>query len=361
MFKLANQVLDAHDDVQRMHLKKIAQLNPKINMLTDEERRNLSDDDFALSVITKKASKLNKFPIESHDSAWLSNQYFNETHFRLPKEAAEIAAFNIKKACEKFRISPTAAVESMAKEASSNVFFEPDMTEASKVHRTVEVDLSKLAEVEKISDNYTFAQYAFATPAHCKLAGQYFDKYASEMPVEFRHKYASALQRRAGELGIEIKGQVQKYASSAYNAHVDAHLSSRKSLLEVADPKYVDALTKMASMKETLPAMDFAKLLHGFDKRAGLDKYYGGYLVNPYEATFASQVNPKAQPMFKSASYRDLDADMIMKLSSAKYDKIKEYLGVSVADALKKEGQSIFESLPMDAKEIIAGIADGSL
>jgi hypothetical protein len=359
MFKLANQMLDAYDDVERTYIRKLAKIDPKIYLMTDSEKRELTDNDYALSVITKKASKLNKFPVDTHSNAWLSNQYFNETHWRLPKEAQEIAAHHIKRACDQFGIPTTTAVEGMAKEASSNVFYEGDLPSSAKVSRTTEVDLSKFAEVQQIADNYTFAQYAFPTAAHVKLGNEYFSQFAKDMPLEYRHKYACALQKRAGELGTVLKGEISKYAANAYGAHIDAHLASRKSLLDVADPKFTSALDKMASMKKDMAPIEFARLLHGFDKRAGLDRYYGGYLINPYEATFVNQKNPGF--MYKSASYQDLTADAIGKLAIDKYAKIKEYFGESIADSLKKEGASIFDSLPMDAKEIIAGIADGSL
>lgn len=357
MFKLANQILDAHDDISRTYLKKIALLNPKINLITPEERKSLQDDDFALTIITKKASKLNKFPVESADSTWLSNQYFNETHPRLPQEAAETAAYFIKKACDQFGIKTTPAVESLAKEANTNIYYEHDII--SPVHRTVTVSLEKFAEVEKIGDNETYAQYVFATPAHVKLANKYFEEFSEKMPLEYRHKYACALQKRAGDFNVTLSGKITKYAANSYSAHVDAHLSSRKSLLEIADPKFTSALDKMASMKSGMPPMEFAKLLHAFDKRAGLAKYYGGYLINPYEATFATKVNPTA--IYKSASHGTLTHDAIKNLATDKFAKIKEYLGSSVAEALQKEGSEIFESLPSDAKEIIAGIADGTL
>lgn len=361
MFKLANQVLDAYDDVHMTHLKKLAKLNPQIYLMTADEHSSLSDEDFALSVITKKAHKLNKFPVNSHDNTWLSNQYFEETHFRLPKTAAAVAAWNIKKACEKFNVTALPAVEGLAKEASSNVYLEEDIPAAARIQRTVTPDLSKFAQVQQICDNDTFATYVFATPGHVKLAVRYFEEFCDKMPVDYRHKYAAAIQRRAGDLGMDKQGgRVAKYASDSYSAHVDAHIRSRMSLLDVADPKLKVVLEKVASTKASSAPMEFAKLLHQFDKHAKLDKYYGGYLTNPYEATFAVRVN-QAAPLYKSASHGNLTADMIAKIATEKYAKIKEYFGASIADTLKKEGAPVFESLPNDAKEIIAGIADGSL
>lgn len=357
MFKLANQILDAHDDVDKSILRKVAQKNRSIYMLTDEERSDLSDDDFALSVITKKAQKLNKFPVESHDSTWLSNEFFNETHNNLTKEAASIAAYNIKQACDRFDVKASPAVQALAKEASTNVYYEGDV--ASKNIKIIEQDMGKYAEVKKITDNYTHAQYVFNNAESIKTATEYFKQYSDKMPLEFRHKYANALQRRAGELGVKITEKaVCKYASNAYSANLDAHLATRRQFLEIKDPNFTTALNKLASMKNELTPTEFAQVLSGFDKRAGLDKYYGGYVTNPYESTFSTMVNP--QQITKVGSSK-MGPDQLAKLFSDKYAKVKEYFGASLADSLKKEGQAAFEALPNDAKEIIAGIADGTL
>jgi hypothetical protein len=357
MFKLANQVLDAHDDIDRSILKKIATKNPSIYMMTEEEKQGLSDDDFALCVITKKASKLNKFPINDSDSTWLSNEYFNETYNSLTKEAAQIAAYNIKQACERYNVKPTPAVIGLAKEASTNIYYEGDIT--AKNISVVEEDLSKYAQVSKICDSYTHAQYVFNNPQSIKTASEYFKQFSDKMPVELRHKYASALQRRAGELGVTITDPaVCKYASNAYSAHLDAHLASRRDILQIKEAKYTEALNKLASMRNEVTPMEFAQVLHSFDKRAGIDRYYGGYLTNPYEATFASMANPK---LMKVGSKTSMTPEALSRVFTEKYAKLKEYFGQHLADSLKKEGSAAFEALPNDAKEIIAGIADGTL
>lgn len=361
MFKLANQILDAYDDIAKEGLKKLAQVNPRIYVMTNEELSKLADEDFALSVITKKASKLNKFPIDSHDNAWLSNQYFEMNHEKLPKTAASIAAYHIKTACERFNINPTPAVEGLAKEARSNVYVEEDYKSQKIAAKTHDIDMAKFAEVENIADNYTHAQYAMKTPAHVKMASKYFDEYCEKIPMEYRHKYASAIQRRSHELGMGAQqGKVVKYASDHYSGHLDAHLRSRASLLEVASPQFRSALDKLASMKQELEPSDFAKVLHGFDKRAGLDRYYGRYLTDPYQATFGMAPNPYSGWRAKTAA-GNLSADEVAKVATEKYAKIKEYFGKNVADELQKHGAPIFDSLPKDAQEVIVGIANGAL
>lgn len=354
MYKIANQVLDAHDDTSLDILRKVAKLNPSINMMTDEERLSLKDNDFALSVITKKASKLNKFPVNNYDSTFLSNQFFNETHQRLPKIAAETAAHNIKVACAIFNVTPTEAVEKLANDRGSNRYFEEDVRIPA---REASNKLEKFAQVQQIGDNETFASFTFATPDDVNKGVEYFNGFSEKMPIEYRHKYASVLQRKATEFHMpEIHGQVEKYAGTAYNANVDAHLSSRKSLV---NEKLAAAYEKLASYKNTVSPVEFAKLMLGIDKKAGLDRHYGSYLTNPFEATFARLSNPKC--LFKTASGDSVTPDNIKKMATDKYAKIKEYFGHSLADALKNDGADIFESLPNDAKEIVVGIADGSL
>ena len=357
--RISNQILDAYDDIYKEELVKIAKMAPDIYMRGGDELAGLADQDFALTVITKEAQKLNKFPLKTADDVWLSNAYFHKTAHRLPKEAAEIAAYHIKKACLKNRIKPTQKVAAMSKEASSNVYYEKEEGVRPTV-RTKVAHMNELSEAEKIASNYTFAQYAFSTPNHVHMGVKYFEKFASKMPLDIRHGYAEALQQRACELGMErFRGTVGKYAGDRYSSMIGAHIRGRASLLDGKDPKLAATLNKLASSKSQFPPAEFAQALHSFDKHAGLTKYYGSHLTDPYQATFASE--PGGSFTIKTASGASLNQDQLKSLAVAKYSKIKEYFGQSVADEFKKDPSPIFESLPMDAKEILVGIADGTV
>ncbi len=359
MLKLANQMLDAYDDVEKAGLRKLAALRPDCHYMSAEERASLKDSDFALSVITKKASKLNKFPVNTADNTWLSNQYFDANSYKLPKEAAATAAHHIKVACERFKIRPLPAVSQMAKEAASNAYYEGDSL--PQFQKREEVDLSKFASVRDISDNYTQAQYVMKTPAHVKVASKYFSDNHKDMPLEYRHKYAAAIQRRARELGMPAEGgTVTKYASDHYSGQVDAHIRSRAGLVEFKGEEFVDHLSKLAAAKKELTPSQFAQALHAFDKKAGLVQYYGGHLQNPYNATFAAEPDPYAGMRFKTAG-ASLSMDELKKLAMEKHARIKEYFGSHMADGFKSDPGSIFDSLPLDAKEIMVGIANGTL
>lgn len=359
MLKLANQILDIYDDMSKESLVKLAGVNPSCNVIGAEERVNLKDHDFALTIITKKASKLNKYPVCDADSAWLSNQYFDMHGHKLPAEAQKIAASNIKTACDKFNIKASDNLCKFAGSASGNVYFEKDGA-VKPVINAVKVDMSKLADVDNIGDNYTAAQYAMPTASAVKIACSYFDTHHGKMPVTSRHKYAAAIQRRANELGMGAqKGTVSKYASDHYSPMVDAHLQARASLLE-AKPELKGFVTKLAGAKKQYTPSQFAQLLSGFDKQAGLDKYYGSFLQNPFQATFASEPDLYAGFRYKTASQNVIEGDELAKLVTVKYAKIKEYFGETLADELKRSPTAIFDSLPRDAKEIIVGIADGT-
>lgn len=365
MYKFANQVIDIHDDIYKEHLVKIASKRPQTDVISADQRARLGDDDFALCVITKTANKINKFPINSHDSAWLSNEYFSETCYKLPKTAAVTAASFIKHACEHFGISPCSEVEAMAKEASTNVYFENDKEELAQPlqSKTASVSnpLEAFAEIEKIANNYTHAQYIFRTPAHVKVASKYFEEKHKEMPLETRHKYAAAIQIRAEELGMQpVKGAVSKYASDSYNGMLDGHISSRRRLVE--HTPFAGELSKLANARKEFTPYQFAQALHGFDKKAGLERHYDGYLTDPYRSTFAEQPDKLAgyRWMDKKGS-RSLTAEEIARVVNTGHPKIAEYIGKHAADELRSNPVPVFDSMPNDIKEIIANIHDGTL
>lgn len=356
MLKIANQVLDLSDDIDYSVLKKFAKKNTSIKVASLEDISSLDDTDFAISVITKKASKLNKFPINDFDNTWLSNEYFEHTAHNLPEEAVKIAATMIKSACEKYKIDANPMVVKYASDAKDNLYFEQDVLKHTEV---IEEDFSKFAKVKDISDNETFAIYAMPNEGTVKIACEYLKTHEKKIPLEYRHKYASAIQRRAASLGFTVKDpEIRKYASDGYSADIDAHLSLRKELLQVKSPELVESIVKLGSMKNNLTSTEFAQVLHQMDKKAGLDKYYNGYITDPYQATFNRFVNPN---YVKLAKGKSMSEDELTKLVTAKYASIKNYFGSSVADSLKKDGIQAFEALPMDAKEVILGIADGTL
>lgn len=363
MQKLANQVIDAYDDLFGEHLRKFGSERPNANLLTPEEKVRLNDDQYALCCITKEGSKLNKFPICDEDNTWVSNKMFPLTCHKLASSAAGKAAHFIKRACEAYGIEPEPLVKEASVESKTNIWVETDRAEPTmKTAAPTRLVMDDFAEVDRICDNYTHAQMVFSTPTHVKVAEKYFEEKHGKMPLETRHKYAAALQIRARELGMpSLRGSIAKYASDHYSAHLDGHLASRRRLLDGHDA-LVGELNKLASAKDRFTPYQFAQVLNGFDKKAGLNRYYGGYLQNPFESTFAAEPDPQAGYRWQSKTgSRSLTAEEVRMVVNDQEPKIAEYFGKSIADELRKDPVTIFESLPDDSKAIIANIKDGLL
>lgn len=369
--KFEHSIIDVFDDVNLPQtMKKIASTIPsdlrKVSLPTIEDRDALDDSQFALCIFTKSASKLNKFPVNDRINTALSNEYFDLHHDKLPAEAQKIAATYIKLACEKFKIEPRETVKLASAQfpTMTNIFFENDKSVAGG-------SLKKLASQEKGKDSpYYYAltktagdglanrAYAMPDADSVKKAEAYFDKYASHFSPEDRHQYAYNVVRRAVELGTQINSDlVNKYAGLSYNPGLDGHISSRKKLVE-GNLQFEEALSKLASYQKTTDPSTFAKVLHGFDKRAGLDKYYDKYLSDPFAATFG---HVKTASVIYTIDGIDIKEGDIQKLASERYDTLKTYFGSTLAEGLKKEGSAAFLALPDDAKEIIARISNGEI
>jgi hypothetical protein len=359
MYKIANQVLDAIDNG----------LEIRGAVRTPEMLSKLRDEDYALSVTTKLANKINKFPIFSADETKLSQHFFLRNLNKLPGDAQKIAAYHIKEACLRFGVATSPVLMKIAgdKDLDSNHYLESGKFERS-VTRS-HVDLTKIAEVQKIAENETHAQYAFASPDLVKLAIDYFRKNGEAMPPKYRAGYALALQKRASELGMgTIKDvAITKYASDHYAPMIDGHIIQRMQMLDGRQDDKKITLQKVAAARESVKPADFAKLLSAFDKTAGLNRYYGSHLTDPYALTFGADPSQfdgltfsiKTAKKDGSAYSRNLTAAQIDQIVDKHHAKIAEYLGPHVADELKKFPQ-IFGSLPNDAKAIIAGIHDGT-
>lgn len=370
MSTLENLIIDIFDDVNlRTTLEKVASnLPPRLRsaqLPTIEDRDKLEDDRFALSMITKHASKVNKFPVDSPINTALSNEYFNINHHKLPSEAQKTAATYIKMACDKFGIAPSLSVKTASLEypTVTNIYIEKqnDTPGGAVVSKQAEIEDSEFyyALTKEADGGVVSRKYAMPSPEHITKATEYFDKYASHFSPEDRHQFAHNVVNRAIELGVSVESkEIEKYAGTEYGSSLNGHLSIRKKLLD-GQPLYLDALEKLASYQETTGPSTFAKVLHELDKKAGLDKYYDKYLADPYAATFKGQEKTAGYVYEADGIY--LTGEEIEKAANDKYSTLKNYFGPTLADGLKKEGASAFDALPQDAKDIVARIANGEI
>ena len=130
---IAAAIVDFYDDSKHEMMSKIAMpprmANANMALLTPEQHSELQDSDFGLIVLTKRASVLRKFPVNDPGNAWMSAQYFDQTHEKLAFPARFVAAKFIKKACDAYGVLSSPLVNAYAKrmgesEIDSNTFVE---------------------------------------------------------------------------------------------------------------------------------------------------------------------------------------------------------------------------------------------
>lgn len=363
---LSNQVLDFSDDTNKALLKeilseqKLPDLVKTANIATRDAQEKLPQGDFALVAFTKEGSELRKYPINDAANTWLSCQYFEKTAHKLPLRARGVAALMLKRACAVFDIQETPLVKKAhTLPLTSNLYYESyDMTKTAQpiaVEAVTPDDSKHFYALE--------GRYPMATPEFVKKASQYFVDHEKNFkdPLD-RHSFASNVLERAKEfkMDLEQKDILSKYASAEYGDILETQIRMRQDLLQ-AKPELSEALTKVASYKAELPPKDFAKLLHSFDKKASLDKYYDGYLADAYKSTFETRFTKVASGYSYDSDEGSVSEKELTKAFEDKYDKVKGYFGPTVANELKKHGCAIFDSLPKDAKEVITKIAKGQI
>lgn len=364
---LANQVLDFHDDKPRSILKKIAHKIPA-DFLTKSFTKVASQaQSHAIEIITKQGSALQKFPTTSPADTLLSNLYFEETHTRMPAEAQKICASFLKVASLSQGVPVPAVVEtlSLPKTPDTNKYDEARGSFMAAFEKKASATFVPRPQAEEGKTVYalpTLKKYAMPDVSYVQKAEEYFEKHASIMDPETRKEFGENLSRRAKELGHTLsKEAALKFSSNTYVRDPKEALAIRDSLVKVATHRRV--LKKMASFVDKTQPKEFVDAIFLFDKKAGLQKYYGKNLQDPYLHLL------QGAPISKTASYKYkeeytgqfLTGQDLTRAFEKKASKIKEYFGESLADGLKKHGIEAFEALPKDTKSIIGQIAVGAI
>lgn len=377
---IAAAVIDFYDDAKHELMTKVSMPmemgQTRVTMLTPEQHQGLTDVDFGLIVLTKRAAVLRKYPINDPGNAWLSAQYFAQTHEKLAFPARFVAAKFIKQACHAYGVDASPLVDSYAArveegDAHSNTFVEG--SESGWMLRKLaqrELQLDKIAAVEmnaltelpnehfalviRQGDGSIIRKYAMPDEHHVKLAAAYFEKYARDLPPEYRHRFAVSVQNRAEDLGVDLSASdsLEKWASTTWNRHVHAHLEQRKSLLP-RNPGAREVLDKLAaSISETTPE-DMASALQTLDQSTGLSRYYDRGLTDPY----ASTMDKVAMGWSAEVDDRTITEADLRKIASSK--KLAGYLGETFARQFSEHPTEIFESLPTPEKILIKQIISG--
>lgn len=361
---LANQILDIYDDVAGAQLQEILKNSPpgvdskNEDFLSRTDLEKTAGDGFALRIMTKEGHALKKYPITSKVDTWLSGAYFEKNAHKLPANAQKIAASMLKTAYAKHGIKASDKIEKLA-----------SPTILVNLYRE-EYDFCKTAsadsQLESAPEGAAFAlpgRYPLYSPEFVKKAAAYFVDYFGQFDSDDRHVFAQNVLKQASGLGVDLTEQetktLKKVAGDSYGDILGTQIKLRKEYVS-NKPEAVETLDKIASAKEKLGPEKFASALSQFDKVAGLKKHYGKLLAEPYQAVYESRFEKEAGYTWEDESAGvSVTGKELVKAASDKYDKIKSYFGETLANSLKKHASEIFDSLPKDAKVIIARIAKG--
>jgi hypothetical protein len=361
---LSMQALDFYDDLKRTQLKQIADTAPSFiksaSLSTREQVSKLPTELFALHALTKEGTHLRKYPVNSAADTWLSCAYFEKNAHKLPSQAAKITATHLKIACEKFQLNAPKEVERISVDETplSNLYVEENDLEKN----------ATIAGLERRPDNGSYAlpgRYPLFNQEFVKKASQYFVTHFADFEPDTRYTFAKNTLAKASELGMSLDVNdeflLRKVAGDTYGTKIDSQLRIRANIVDGIS-QLEEKLSKVAAAKESLPAEKFAQLLQAFDNEAGVSRIYGGNVLDAYQATFDKDMDKTASTVWEDETTGlTLSSAELEKAANDKSDKIKAYFGETMANSLKKHSHDIFQSLPSDAKAMIAKIAKGSL
>lgn len=392
--KTAGVVIDFYDDPNKSLLKQVfptleslpelLKTASKFHILNAKEREVLRDEAFAL-VMQDEGRVIRKFACVDPANTALSTLYFLRTFDRLPEEAVKVAAVNLVEACERFGLSPPTVLKEAAQTPSRKrdvahqppVGMEVDWMQRTNLGKAIQGDsdsgkvMSAARQVKTASPrvNVTgknprpvvkhaqatrFAlgdQYALDSYEDVQRAVTFFSNNYPEFSPKDRHEFCVKTAARAHELGIETTPLIERYGATEYSPDIEAHLTRRRAIAPELSGVWDALLEKRAQVSPD----QFAELLTQADEAAFLDWYWGGQVSDPYLATFGgNSAREKTATWRYSFEGGEITGEQLSNLSP---EKLKTTFGDDLVTEFTKDPITIFESLPADAKTLIARMA----
>tara|TARA_B100000131_G_scaffold54165_1_gene49141 strand:- start:10174 stop:11265 length:1092 start_codon:yes stop_codon:yes gene_type:complete len=320
--------------------------------VTDEDPGNC----FAL-VMVDDGKVLKKFATADKGNTWLSSLYFSMTKDRLPPEAQKVAAANLLVACEHYGIEAQPDLYDLSGDdpPTTNVVDVTNVMPAVKVAERQDVNFA----IERADGSKS---YPLDNAEQLAAANEYFSLNKGSFVPRERREFAVKVASVADKMGMPVSDSVREYSGSDYSPVLEGHLSLRYQHLMDTDaaPELRTELMKLAQSRASDGPDSFADGLYDFDKKAGLDRFWDRTLSDPWYSTFG--MTKKAYPEPKSAKSYTVGADTVSgealhRLAAARKE-VSDHFGMSFANAFLKDPESMFESMPMPQKKVLARMAN---
>lgn len=305
---------------------------------------------FALVMIDEDGGMLRKYATADAGNTWLSVLYFGLTHQNLPPEAEKIAAANLLQACEAYEIDPPDCVLDLSGD---------DPPQGNLVYLTRAAAPATQQVMQKIASVYALPEekrYPLDTLPQVQRAQEYFVEQGRALPPRERHTFAVKMASAARAIGLEVVPAIEKHASERLSPNVQGHLGVRfHHLLDIgASKEHTQALEKLASSRTSMAPAAFAEALEKFDRESGLDAFWDKTVSDPWYSTFGMDWGMQDETLTKVASEGPTE-DRLRALADS--GTIDEHFGVQVGNAFREDPVTVYASMPLPQKKLIAQIA----
>jgi len=349
----------------------------------------LPDHAFAV-VVLGQGEPMRKYACTDKAHTAVNVMYLLRNEDRIPHSVKIKAAANLLRACHHYGLEPVPQLIKMAQggkllikgdgaeiivpggdgEKTSEVVGTRTMpvTKPGKRVKIASLMESPYVEVDYMEEKTKTASY---DPSTSVLNGQlsllpydnvikardYFEENGMYMHPRERHEYCIKLAARADQLGIPISETVRKYGSTTFapRGSIKVAFERRSQLWSTLDDRVGDSLAgdlleKRASMDPEL----FAETLAELDAQTGIDQYWGNEIPDPWLSVFGRE-KTASWKWEQSGEY--LTEDALRRFAAEGEDEMREKFGEEMAKGFAKNPTTIFDSLPLEQKRVIARMA----
>jgi len=402
MIKVAGSTIDPYDD-NFASLKDMAaglelpEFIKQAGIMEPGVLKNLPDHAFAV-VILSDDRPLRKYACVDKAHTAVNVMYYMRHRNELPREVQEKVATNLCRACDHFGLEVPTELSKQAGEVKRLIqsdgteIFVPSKTKTeveknSELTGTNVMPNSRPSRVKRASileDPYvhvsTFMRKtASATtfdPAVCALedgqlpllgydkvleAVDYFEKFGMQMHPRQRHAFCVKVAARADQLGIRTPKSMQKYGSRKYappgEIKVAVELRQRQ-WRNLGDSEGHDIggemLNRLFEKRASINPEVFAESLAELDAQFGLSHYWDSGIPDPWFTTFGHK---KEAAWSWNQGGESVTEDELNRLAAEETNLLSKRFGSDLAKGFSDNPTTVFDSLPLDKKRIIARMA----
>jgi hypothetical protein len=318
--------------------------------VTQEDPGNM----FAL-VMVENGQTLKKYATADAGNTWISALYFSLNRDKLPVEAQKLAAANLRAACEHFGIEAPSIIEELGSDlVETNVV---DITGRQPPIKKVASEDTEFA-IERADGS---KHYPLSSAGAVKAANEYFGQYHGHFTPRERREYSVKVAAASEKIGLSVNEEILKYSGIGYSRGIEGHMAVRQHHLVAMDcsPEIREVLTKLASARKGLEPTQFAEHLSRLDEITGLDRLWDTAIADPWYATFNMVKEAKgagSAPRTFVAGLERVTEDDLQALTGD-LQMLRDHFGDGFAKGFAKDPVTLFESMPLPQKKLIARLA----